>query len=713
MTPATALALLALVAPPRCGEPAAARAFDAGLFCLPLLPAASAEGASGQVTLRPAPSPFGLAATAAGVPELVLEVEAAGLPPLAPPAGYVAWAVTPMFTREVRLGALRAGRVTSGPVALAQFLVLVTAEPDARGTARRGRPVLRGTSPSMVLQPHGANALPPRALAAAHAHHARPSGWTMPPMHPLAPTMPPGLEQLEPAVAPWLPEGAAASLPEARAPEATWLAPGDTLELVAAPARRTVRGQPVVAYAYNGQLPGPVLHVRQGARVFVRFVNRTALPGAVHWHGLRLVDSSDGAVGLTQAAVPPGGSFLYTLDVPDAGTFWYHPHAREDAAQDLGLAAMLVVHGADDADAPRRVHRDLALLLDDLLLGDDGPIPWGREAATHALMGRVGNVLTVNGTDRWRLAARRGEVVRLRFANAANARVFNVSLPGARLRLVATDLGPYAREHWVDHVTIAPGERYVVDARFEAPGAVPLVNRVTAPHPASRGFLEVVDTLGVVEVGDEPAPPLAAPFALAERPAVARAHARAARAARGAAARALLLTLRLDTLPFGLVQAMRLDTAWVMPVEWAGLMPMMDWLPTAREVRWVLRDEATGRENRTLDWAFPAGARLRLRVANDRHTLHPMAHPFHLHGQRFLVLARNGVPERDLAWKDTILVPPGTSVELLVELDNPGRWMFHCHIAEHIESGMHGALTVLRPGERAPALPHDHSLGGH
>jgi FtsP/CotA-like multicopper oxidase with cupredoxin domain len=123
-------------------------------------------------------------------------------------------------------------------------------------------------------------------------------------------------------------------------------------------------------------------------------------------------------------------------------------------------------------------------------------------------------------------------------------------------------------------------------------------------------------------------------------------------------------------------------------------MPEMDWLPTAAEARWILRDPATGLENDAIRWSFRRGERVRLRLRNDRSIIHPMAHPIHLHGQRFLVLARNGVPAERLAWKDTAIVPVGGTLDLLVEMTNPGKWMIHCHIAEHLSAGMAAVVTV-------------------
>jgi len=203
-------------------------------------------------------------------------------------------------------------------------------------------------------------------------------------------------------------------------------------------------------------------------------------------------------------------------------------------------------------------------------------------------------------------------------------------------------------------------------------------------------FFSEVDTLGMVTVRGKPLHTRSPKIGSAEDPLRAL-----ARSVAGVAPdRVLKLSLRTGTLPFALVQALRLDTAYVHPVEWTSTMPMMDWLSTGREVHWIIRDSLTGAEGMALDWRVPRGKRLVVRLVNDKHVLHPMGHPIHLHGQRFLVLARNGVPNEDPVWKDTVLVPAGGTVDLLVDTSNPGRWMWHCHIAEHLESGMHTVMTV-------------------
>ena len=679
---------------------------DPGLHCIELVARPEYAGVSGRVRIVPGRSPFGLAVSRDGVPVLDLVVRLDGLPESG--GHYVAWAAGPMLVPLRRLGMVRNGETELGPVALEKFIVFVTAERDS-APREMGRIVLRGMSPSSALQPHGVVPVAAKqGSGAGHGAHGG-DGWEMPAPHHAAPFMLPGLDALVPAGTPWLPGAGRAlgSLPPRRGQALLRLADGDTLRLEAGLVRRSVAGRTFAAYAFNGQSPGPLLEVARGARVTVILENRLDQPTSVHWHGIRLDHRFDGAVGVSQAAVEPGGHFRYELIFPDAGIYWYHPHVREDAQQELGLYGNILVRGADSARMGR-VHREEVLILDDILLGGSGPLAFGKERATHALMGRFGNVFMVNGEPEWRLRARPGEVVRLYLTNAANARTFNLSIDDAPLKLAGGDMGRVAKERFVESVVIAPAERWIVDARFERPGRHALTNRVRGLDPLGRAPVEVVDTLGWVTVeGPRAAPDLRADFDRLRRhddliaefagvdPLVRRDPAAGDDSlALRAPDRTLVLSLRADSLPFGLVQSLRLDTAWVQPVEWAGLMPMMDWLATGKDVAWVLRDSATGRENMAIDWRFRRGDRILLRLVNDRRTLHPMHHPIHLHGQRFVVVARNGRPVEDHVWKDTVLLPAGSTVDLLVELDNPGRWMAHCHIAEHLETGMHVVFEV-------------------
>jgi len=336
------------------------------------------------------------------------------------------------------------------------------------------------------------------------AHMIMGGGWRMPPMDPNMPMIP-GLEMALPPVEPFL---AAAgidvmTLPEARPSEVVHLEPGDTFNVDVTIVRRTLHGHTAAMYGYNGQHPGPLIQAPQGSTVVVRVTNRIESPTTVHWHGLRLENRFDGVETLTQDPIEVGESFTYELHVPDAGLFWYHPHMREDVQQDLGLYGNLLVD-SPDPDYYGPAHREEMLVLDDILMDDQGFIPWGREAPTHALMGRFGNVMLVNGVTGHGLQVRPGEVVRFFMTNVANTRTFNVTFGSARVKLVASDVSRFERESWVSSVVIAPAERYVVDVVFPEEGEVAISNTIQAINHFRGEFYPHVDTLALVTVAGSP-----------------------------------------------------------------------------------------------------------------------------------------------------------------------------------------------------------------
>jgi hypothetical protein len=219
---------------------------------------------------------------------------------------------------------------------------------------------------------------------------------------------------------------------------------------------------------------------------------------------------------------------------------------------------------------------------------------------------------------------------------------------------------------------------------------VPLVSRVLGLDHLYGRFVPFDDTLGFVDVGTTRATTAGDFETLHVGEDLSRYH----RFADRPPDKTLVLAVETHDLPFVTQQLMRLDSSYFAPVEWIGSMPNMNWASTSKQVRWVLRDSATGRENMDIGWTFPRGSLAKLHIVNDRFTLHGMNHPIHVHGQRFLVLAVNGVANQNLVWKDTVLVPAGGTVDILMDLSNPGRWMLHCHIAEHLTAGMMTSYTV-------------------
>ena len=577
-------------------------------------------------------------------------------------------------------------------------------------------------------------------------------------------------------------------LPKAGRPQLLELADGDTLELHVGPVAKRLGDTTVRMLGYNGSIPGPTLKVQQGSEIVVHVINQGDLDTTVHWHGLRLENKYDGVPHETQAPIPVGGEFTYRIQFPDAGLYWYHPHIREDYTQELGLYGNILVEPSEPEYWPP-ADRELVLTLDDLLVEDGKVAPFSPVETSYAAMGRFGNVFLTSGEPDPRLEARPGEVVRLWLTNTANTRVFNVTLPGTRMKLVGGDSGRVEHEELVDQVLLAPSERAVVDVLFERPGELTLEHRT--PDRTYR--------LATVTVGDEPATPspAAREFEVLRRAPELEAERR--QLDRWLAAppdKVLALVAQMDdpaALPAGagpvtyacpmhpevtsdepgrcpkcgmklLATQAPAATVYACPmhpevvsdqpgrcpkcgmkllatasvpkpaaaadaaameehgghaadhdhdhgeghgaadgIEWEDDMVEVNRLTTTATMHWKFLDRTSGVDNATIDWHFTVGDRVKLRLVNEMDSDHPMHHPFHLHGAgRFLVLSRDGVAEPNLVWKDTVLVRTGQVVDILFDVSNPGLWMAHCHIAEHMQSGMMFSFNVARDQAVAP-----------
>jgi suppressor of ftsI len=550
------------------------------------------------------------------------------------------------------------------------------------------KPASKTTKPAAASHQHDSTSMSGMAMG----------GMSMPIPMPRGMPMMPGLVGLKPDVEEFLPGRSVdpRTLPMAKPSEIVRLKDGDTLDLSATFVRRTINKRTFTMYGFNGQVPGPLIRVAQSASIVVRFHNRIDLPSAVHWHGVRLDNAFDGVPGVTQDPVMPGKDFTYTVHFPDAGIYWYHPHVREDIEQAMGLFGNMLVDSPDkNYYAP--VNREQTLVFDDLLVNADTLIPFGKETPDYVLMGRVGNVMLVNGEPHYRMAAAKGEVVRFFLTNASSSRTYNISFGGAPIKIVAGDVSKFEREERVPSVVLAPAERYVVEVRFDKAGAVPILNAVQAINHFVGEFEPEVDTLGIVNVAGRAATPdYGKQFAtLRSNASVTGDIAKYRPYFDKKPDKTLTLTVATTALPLATVQFMNVDTAYFAPVEWLDGMPDMNWLSTGKQVRWILRDE-TGKENMDIDWHVARGSIVKVRIFNDPKSFHPMQHPIHLHGQRMLVVSRDGVPTKNLVWKDTAIIPVGSTVDLLVDASNPGDWMLHCHIAEHLEAGMMTVMHVAR-----------------
>ena len=433
----------------------------------------------------------------------------------------------------------------------------------------------------------------------------------------------------------------------------------------AGPVELDLAGTVVSTWGYSDRVPGKLLRARVGDLVEVTIDNALDEATSVHWHGLAIVNSMDGVPGLTQPDIDPGSSFTYRFVVPDAGTYWFHPH--HGLQLDRGLYTPIIIDGPDDrvdADA------EYVLVLDDWLdglgttpedelvrirqlgasmseMGDMG----GMSMATSPLLGGdAGDAVyphhLINGrplTDPLTLEPRPrgGDRVRLRIINAGSDTAYRVAVGGHRMTVTHSDGFPVVPFE-VDAFIIGMGERYDVTIDVQS-GAWPIIALAEGKGARAAAVLRTVDATATE------APDLSASIAELDGVWLRYGDLRAADSA--------ALTLPND---------IRTRT-----IKLTGGMSRYDWGIDGHPYA-----DHTPIEVGQGEW-------LALVIENTT----TMWHPVHLHGHTPQL---TGLPRGPR--KDTVNVLPGDSVELTFPADNPGRWMLHCHNAYHLESGM---ATVL------------------
>jgi len=410
-------------------------------------------------------------------------------------------------------------------------------------------------------------------------------------------------------------------------------------------------------WAYNGIEPGPVLRVPQSMPFRATVENGLAESTTVHWHGIRLPNGMDGVPNLTQKPIQPGERFAYAFTPPDAGTFWYHSHDDSLIQMGRGLAGALIVEETD----PPQVDRELLWTIQDWRLTRDAQIAPGFNNRMEAAMdGRVGNTVTINGCVPDAVRVRAGERIRLRLLNAAIARIMALRVEGHRPTIVALD-GQPCEPHQPPDGRILLGPAMRADLMLDMQGE------------PGRSY-EVVDdfydrlayTLVRLEY-DEASPmrshPADAPMHLPSNP-VPRPDLKTA-------------SVHEVQLQGGMMGGMRMG---------GGMMGM------GGNAAWAINSQSmTGDGSPGMPPLFEIarGRSCILDVRNDTAWWHPM----HLHGHSFQVLDRDGKPEPHDVWGDTVLVRPRERVRVAFVADNPGDWMFHCHVMEHQVGGL---MTIIR-----------------
>lgn len=407
-------------------------------------------------------------------------------------------------------------------------------------------------------------------------------------------------------------------------------------------------------WAFGGLVPGPTIRLAQGTRMSRRFVNDLPQPSSVHWHGIRIQNAMDGVAGLTQTAVEPGDEFLYDFIVPDAGTYWYHPHNRSWEQMARGLYGALVV---DEAEGAPEVDLDEVLLIDDWRLNDTAQIT-DDFGVMHdwAHAGRIGNWITVNGDGAWSREVQRGARLRLRLVNTANARVFALQARGLEGWVVALDGMPLETPERLDRLTLAPAQR------------ADLIVDVTAEE-GEEALLVSFERDGGYAIADFPVRGLARNAGLAD-PAPLPTNPVPALGVLSEARRAELL------MEGGAMGRMR---GAMMGDRMMGMRDM-----AAAGKVWAFNGMAEMGETPLIDAA--RGETIRIAMTND--TAWP--HAMHLHGHHFRQISADGSVG---PLRDTLLMNRGETVEVAFVADNPGDWLLHCHMLEHSAGGM---MTWLR-----------------
>ena len=423
--------------------------------------------------------------------------------------------------------------------------------------------------------------------------------------------------------------------------------------LTAAPATARLLPEPApetAVWAFDGRLPGPVLRVRHGDEARVRLVNRTERPLSLHWHGVRNVAAMDGVGGLTQEPAAPGKSFDYRFTLPDHGTFLVRPLVIGGSSEPAGrgLSALLIV----DEREPAKVDRDIALIVDDWRLGEDGaPAPFGvlAEASTS---GRLGNRLTINAKGAPEtIEAAPGSRLRLRLANACNARSMRIRFDDMKVYVAAIDGQPTDTfEPLRSILPFSPGTRY--DLLLDMPGEARSAGRIAALLGPGPRNTPLVTLAASGEPLKRPALPPIAP--LPENtllpPEV-----------------KLQYAVRRDAVIAG-GATREPDGKFAFKGDPARI--------------WTING-ASGAAGSPPLLSVKHGSPVVLAIANQTPSIQPM----HLHGHAFRLLhARDDGWEP--YWLDTLQIPENKTVQIAFIADNPGKWALSSTVLERFDTGL-------------------------
>jgi len=399
---------------------------------------------------------------------------------------------------------------------------------------------------------------------------------------------------------------------------------------------------PMSLWTYGGRVPGALVRARRGDTLLVHFQNHLPEASTIHWHGVRVPVEMDGTPEV-QAPVAPGKTFDYRFTLPDAGMYWFHPHAQSAKQVGFGLYAPIIV---DDPDEPAGLGDEVVLVLSDLAPGAGNkpelPDAGGRQKDVD---GREGSIVLVNGRVKPTLQARRGVRQRWRILNAAKSRYFKLAIPDHQLLQIGSDGGLMQGPAERTDILVTPGERVdlLIVPSGDAGARLAVQN---LPFDRGLNLPPGPEDLFYVQLTSDPVPP--------PPPAVPK-HLRDIQPLSLQGATDVEINLGHD--PFKNEYVMRVDN------EPAATHPIHARLGQTQ--RWIVQNGST------------------------------YDHPFHLHGFFFHELDDDNNAIAPLQWKDTINVGARARVNLLVRFDDrPGMWMYHCHILDHAEVGLMGMVHL-------------------
>jgi FtsP/CotA-like multicopper oxidase with cupredoxin domain len=479
-------------------------------------------------------------------------------------------------------------------------------------------------------------------------------------------------------------------------------------------------GRPRVATVVNGRLPAPLLRWREGDLITLRVANRLDVPTSIHWHGVLVPANMDGVPGLSFGGIAPQHSYVYRFRVNQSGTYWYHSHSHFQ--QQTGLYGPIIIEPRQSAR--QSAERDYTVLLSDwtdldpdhvyrLLkvrndyfnfrrrtLGDffadvraeglrqalDEWRMWGRMRMDPTDLADVSGcayTYLMNGTTpagNWTGLFRRGERVRLRFINGSAMSIFDVRIPGLKLRVVAAD-GQDVEAVSVDEFRLGTAE--VLDVIVE-----PEADR------AYTVFAQSIDRTGYARGTLAPQPGMQAQVpALDPGPLLSMTDAAMAGGMQGM--HGMAPQSRLEDPGVGLRNnGRRVLTYADLHTHGGPLDPREAQRDIVLHLSGDMQRFIWSFDGRKFSQAEPLsfnyGERLRIVLVNDT----MMNHPIHLHGMWSELQSDRG---EFLVRKHTITVQPAQRLAYAVTAAAPGRWAYHCHLLYHMQAGMFREVIV--PGE--------------